>query len=344
MSGGVSVVICCHNSAKRLPETLRHLAAQQVSRETPWEVLLIDNASTDDTAETARRCWPANAPAPLRIVAEPRPGTGNARFRSFSEARYEIISFLDDDNWIVPHWLSLVVDFFHDHPEAAVVGGPSTAVFEISAPPWFSGVAIFHAVGEQHPYSGEITHQPGTLLWTAGMSLRRQDALDLINQGFTFLTCVNSSFARGEDTELCLALRAAGKRLFYDERLAIQHYMPAERLLWPKTVGLMRVIGASSTIIDLYLMALNAPPFDTAPVWKKNWLFQALKTLRRLASMILSHPRDCYFQTEGSPSALHFQKTLGHLSTLWTLCGRFQNLVKSLRGAAWNKGGRRTGT
>src|SRR6185437_5482655 len=65
---GVSVVICTYNGAARLPRTLAHLAAQENTGAIAWEVLVVDNASTDDTAEVARRCWPAHAPAPLRIV------------------------------------------------------------------------------------------------------------------------------------------------------------------------------------------------------------------------------------------------------------------------------------
>ena len=56
---GVSVVICCHNSTERLSPTLAHLAAQQVPDGVDWEVLLIDNMSTDGTADMARSLWPA---------------------------------------------------------------------------------------------------------------------------------------------------------------------------------------------------------------------------------------------------------------------------------------------
>ena len=53
MAEGVSVVICCYNSAERLPRTLTHLAAQRVSEKLPWEVIVIDNASQDKTGEVA---------------------------------------------------------------------------------------------------------------------------------------------------------------------------------------------------------------------------------------------------------------------------------------------------
>ncbi len=337
MSAGVSIVICCHNSAPRLPETLRHLAAQQVPEGIAWEIVIIDNASTDGTAETARRCWPETSPAPLRIVQEPRLGVGNARFRSFSEARHEIISFVDDDNWVGPDWIENVADFFQRHPGASAVGGPSRAAFEATPPKWFSNVSGFYAIGDQHAFAGDITDQPGTLLWTAGMSLRKEKALELTGNGLGFFSCGGSSLPlkTGEDTELCFALRASGGRLHYDPRLVIEHFMPANRLTWPKALRLLRTMGASSVLYDLYLIALDVSPFAARPAWKKGWLFYTLKALRRLAALMLFHPLDCLRRTEGSAHALDFERTTGQLATLRTLCGRYTKMRDRIRHAPW---------
>ncbi len=337
MKGGVSVVICCHNSAKRLPETLRHLSAQQVSRNIPWEILVIDNASTDETAEVARRCWPADSSAPLRVGLEPRLGIGNARFKSFTEAQYEIIGFIDDDNWVAPNWVESVADFFERHPEASAVGGPSRAAFETPPPKWFSLVSPCYAIGDQHRFAGDITDQPGTLLWTAGMSLRKAKALELIENGFHFLACGGSelNLKTGEDTELCFALRASGGHLYYEPKLAIEHFMPADRLTWTKALRLMRTMGNSSVLFDLYQIALGTSHFANRPAWKKSWLFYELKALKQLLLLIIFHPIDCLRQPEGSPAAIAFEKTMGELSTLWALCGRYQKMHEAIRKSAW---------
>lgn len=52
---GVSIVICCYNSASRLPETLQHIAEQEVAANISWEVIVVDNASTDNTQEIAKK-------------------------------------------------------------------------------------------------------------------------------------------------------------------------------------------------------------------------------------------------------------------------------------------------
>jgi glycosyltransferase involved in cell wall biosynthesis len=105
---GVSVAICCHNSETLLPATIAHLRNRCVSRDMKWEVLVIDNASTDKTAMVARKCWGDDGPAPMRVVHGNRLGLSYARERAFNEAKYEIVSFIDDDNWVAPEWIRTV--------------------------------------------------------------------------------------------------------------------------------------------------------------------------------------------------------------------------------------------
>src|ERR1700719_3404911 len=80
---GVSIVVCCFNSASRLSEafaqTLAHLAAQETTAETRWEVIVVDNASTDDTAQVAQKSWPRQLEDSLQVVGEPRLGLSYAR-------------------------------------------------------------------------------------------------------------------------------------------------------------------------------------------------------------------------------------------------------------------------
>src|SRR5207245_9963396 len=71
---GVSVIVCCHNSASRLPATLTHLAGQRCEGRFAWEVILVDNASSDGTARFAQELWPLEAPASIRVVHEARIG------------------------------------------------------------------------------------------------------------------------------------------------------------------------------------------------------------------------------------------------------------------------------
>src|SRR5215472_9609045 len=124
MSLGVSIVICCHNSALLLPETLACLQAQTFSGVRPdCEVIVVDNASTDQTSQAARHHWPSDGPIPLRIVQEPKLGLTAARLRGIAEAQYEFVCFVDDDNRVASDWVESVFRLMSAHPQIGACGG-----------------------------------------------------------------------------------------------------------------------------------------------------------------------------------------------------------------------------
>jgi glycosyltransferase involved in cell wall biosynthesis len=132
---GLSVVICCHNGVSRLATTLDHLKKQE-SPPVPWEVLVIDNASTDGTAEFARSHW-QNGPAPLRVINEARLGVRYARERGYLEASYEFLGFVDDDNWVASDWVRTAYGIISSESGLGAVGSIRNAACEVSSPAWF---------------------------------------------------------------------------------------------------------------------------------------------------------------------------------------------------------------
>ena len=97
----LSVIICCYNSENRLPETLKHIAKQNIKEGIKWEVVIIDNNSSDNTSNTAKSEWDKHKTnIPLRIITEPKQGLIFAREKGVNEATYDILIFSDDDNWL----------------------------------------------------------------------------------------------------------------------------------------------------------------------------------------------------------------------------------------------------
>jgi glycosyltransferase involved in cell wall biosynthesis len=100
---GLSVIICSHNGVSRLQTTLAHLKVQEPPARR-WEVVLVDNSSTDNSAEVARSCS-QDGPAPLRIVEEARLGVRFARELGLAKANCAFLGFVDDDNWVASDWV-----------------------------------------------------------------------------------------------------------------------------------------------------------------------------------------------------------------------------------------------
>lgn len=131
----VTVVICTRNRARQLDAVLTSATRMHVPPGLRWEFLLIDNGSTDGTADVARGYA---GRLPMRVVTEPVPGLSNARNRAVREARGRYMCWTDDDVRIGTGWLAAYVDAFARHPEAAVFGGRVVPVLEGGeAPDWF---------------------------------------------------------------------------------------------------------------------------------------------------------------------------------------------------------------
>jgi len=101
----LSVVICTHNRATKLTSVLEHLQSLVAPGDTSWEIVVVDNGSTDNTPAVIAAVA-ARAGVPVRYVYEGRPGSGAARNAGISESTGEIVAFTDDDIFPAVDWRS----------------------------------------------------------------------------------------------------------------------------------------------------------------------------------------------------------------------------------------------
>ncbi len=347
---GVSIVICCHNSAQELPKTLEHLALQKVTDELLWEVLIIDNASKDDTANIAHACWPESSLAPLRVVHEPRLGLINARYRALAEAKYEVISFIDDDNWVCSNWVQTASLVMSQHPEVGACGGNNLPEFDEEKPAWFDLSPRSYAVGPQGPEEGgDITWSRGRLVG-AGLTIRKLAWQKLVDDGFQSLLvgCKGKALNRGEDTELAFALVLAGWRLWYEPHLILRHHLPTERLEWSYLRRLRRNGGKATIGFDPYRFALEEiGPENQISFWwtvargyqqasnQTSWSLQALSVLKGL----IRNPRKLVISLltsmEGDPDVLRIEMKIGRLLELFNSRKVYATSIEDIRDGAW---------
>src|SRR5690349_19472505 len=122
----VSIITPAYNAAGYLDETLRSIRAQTVS---DWELLLVDDGSTDATLRIARTA--AARDRRVRVIATPNQGQSLARNLAMREARGRLFALLDSDDLWLPHYLEAQIAVLEQHPDIAVVsanvryrGGP----------------------------------------------------------------------------------------------------------------------------------------------------------------------------------------------------------------------------
>jgi glycosyltransferase involved in cell wall biosynthesis len=330
---GLSVIIVCHNGAPRLPATLSHLKTQE-SSPVPWEVLLIDNCSTDGTAEVACSCW-QNGSAPIRIVRESRLGVRYARERGLSEAKYTFLGFVDDDNWVAPDWVRMAYEIISSDSRLAAVGSVREPACELPPPSWFDNFHPVYAVLTERDL--EQMPQPLNFLPTAGLCIRKKAWEELVQRGFRFLLSgsVGNKPVGGEDTELTLALHLAGWKLQIDPRLRLQHFMPSQRLQWPYLRKLVRNYGASHVLLDPYSeYSLSLRPGFRR--WlSERWWYQLGRSLIRIANRPGAVMAAVSSGGEGNNEVIDVEQQFGRVLGLLRLKGRYGALRSEVREGPW---------
>lgn len=256
----ISIILCCYNSVQKLPQTLEHLAKQKISENIKYEVILVDNSSTDKTGEFASLYWKSlSCNAMMTIVYESKPGLIYARIKGLKSSKGEIIIFCDDDNWLEENYILLAYNFMKKNPNVGVLGGMGECITEneISLPEWWNENENYsnYAVGKQLKYSGKANSRG--YIWGAGMVTRREILEKVFDERFPFLMTGRSGnlVLSGEDSEICSRVRILGYDLFYNENLKYKHFMTANRL----TEEYLRyLLSGFENVVDMQLEYKNA--------------------------------------------------------------------------------------
>lgn len=240
LQAGVSVIICCYNSASRIGVTIKHIALQKVPELIPWEVILVDNNSTDDTRIKAIEEWEQHqVPVSIKIITEPKAGLIYARQKGISEAKYDLLLFCDDDNWLEENYIRYAQEIMNSNKSVAILGGTSDGEFESEKPLWFNTFQNAYAIGKPLKQSGIANNR--TYIAGAGMVVRKQlfELLDKL-QFIPLLTGrKGSELLSGEDSEISLLALFLGYDLYYDERLKFTHFITEKRLSWKYCVSML---------------------------------------------------------------------------------------------------------
>jgi len=228
----VSVLICTWNRATLLAETLASVAAMNVPTGLRWEVVVVDNNSTDDTRHVVDGLAPSYR-APLRYFFEPQQGKSAAMNAGLAASAGSIIAFADDDVRVGREWLTSLVAAFRDHPEIAYVGGPVDPIWEAPCPPWFERTdKVLWGTLAILDYGPEafVFEERQKIPLGANFAIRRS----LVNRIGNFDPTLGRSsgpvLLGQELPEFFARVRRVDLRGLYLPAMRVQHHVPARRL------------------------------------------------------------------------------------------------------------------
>jgi glycosyltransferase involved in cell wall biosynthesis len=165
----VSVVICTRNRARSLARALSSIAAAEHPK-APWEVLVVDNGSTDETPITIASFEDR---LPIRRVDAPIPGLSNARNQGVEAAKGQYFVWTDDDVVVDRSWLTAYVAAFEAQPEAAVFAGQIIPELEAPITNWFeAGLPLLGSLTARREFTEVLRLTEALLPYGANFAVR----------------------------------------------------------------------------------------------------------------------------------------------------------------------------
>jgi glycosyltransferase involved in cell wall biosynthesis len=319
---GISVVICTHNPrGDYLRRVLDALKAQTLPKE-EWELLLIDNASTEKLAGIWDLSWHPRG----RTIREDEVGLTPARLRGIKESTGELLVFVDDDNVLAADYLANGLNLAAQWPMLGAFGASIAGEFEIPPPDWLAPYLECLAIRElDRDYWCNLGGLSAALPCGAGLCVRRQIADDYLQKASksAFRKMLDRSgvnLSSGGDSDLAECAVDAGMGTGRFTALKLLHLIPKRRLTEDYIVRLYAGLAASEEMLSfLRPKPGHSPPqgwegevrflinFLKASGIRKKILresHKARKQARRLISTFPSPPCDHYAEKKDSSNAL----------------------------------------
>ena len=271
---GFSIIICSYNGANKIKEAVKYLKCLEVNG-FDFEIIIVDNNSTDDTYVTAQALSVEHSEIKILVVKEQKSGKPNAMFTGFNMASYKYLLVCDDDNWLYENYLTVAFQLLDQNDRIGILGGRGVIEAKQELPVWFPLLENAWAIGRQALMSGEVLGRPSAV-WGAGMVIRKDAWNALLSKGLTtFLTGrkMKSLAMAGEDTELCILVKALGYKIYFEESMIYLHDIPNERLTWKNLLNLWEGFSRSQVYFNLYetiFFDLDLNQKDYRLLWRKE--------------------------------------------------------------------------
>lgn len=221
----ISVIVCTYNRERYIVRCIERLT-DTACRD--YEVLVVDNNSTDGTAELVQAFLKDRPELPVRYFFEPAQGLSNARNRGMKEAKGDVFVFLDDDAFVAGDYLSSIEAFLKKYPEVAAFGGPIEPLFEECPRPkwlchWSMGWVSAYDMGRK------VREFGGKAFPFGGNSGVSREIVEKVGQFNPELGRKGGNMDAGEEKDFYKRIRSLGGKILYCPEMRIRHVITANR-------------------------------------------------------------------------------------------------------------------
>jgi len=220
----VTAIICTRNRERFILACVESLLQQQADPES-YEILVVNNGSTDGTGEILK---PLAERGAIRVIDEPVAGLSRARNTGWLHALGEYVGYIDDDAVADPTWIGAALEVFQTvKPRPGWVGGPIQLTWETARPAWVDDEL---AVPLGYLYWGNLP-RPLTRAERlgGGNGFFPRAVLDKLDGFDERLGRGAIGLLSGEETQLQYRIEQAGLELYYHPKICIHHFVGRER-------------------------------------------------------------------------------------------------------------------
>lgn len=224
----LSLVVATYNRSESLIRALESVVGQTTPAQ-QWECIVVNNNSTDDTAERFDAFAQSHTGFNLRMIMEPNQGLSFARNRGISESRGRYVAIIDDDERISPDFIAAYISLFDSTPDAVAAGGPIVAEYPSGCPRWMSPFTERPIANTMH-FGDQVCEFPAGRVPGGGNMALRRDAVRRYGVFDTSLGYVGEKLVGGEECDLFERLQIAQAKYYYVPKAVMYHIIPAEKL------------------------------------------------------------------------------------------------------------------
>lgn len=227
----VTIAICTRNRAALLRDTLNSLLEMNIDEDCSFDVLVVDNNSTDDTRKVVET-FLSRLRGRLTYHVERNIGLSFARNTAISIARGNVIAFTDDDIFFDPNWLRSVLRCFAKYPSADCIAGRVVPIYGAGRPEWLGTephwLFIEGLYGATPFGDSERALTRDDYLVGANMAFRKR-MFEQLKPFSTSMGRRGKSLLSKEETELYLRMNKAGVLSVYCPGAQVLHRISNDR-------------------------------------------------------------------------------------------------------------------
>jgi glycosyltransferase involved in cell wall biosynthesis len=241
----LTLIICTYNREKYIYNVLKSIAANNFPT-TQYEIVIVDNNSTDATARECARFHADSPNVDYHYCVEKNQGLSYARNRGIAEASGDVIIYVDDDATVNTGYLQAYYDFFAHNPNAWAAGGPVIPVYESEKPKWLSHFT--KALLTAYFYKGKKIKAFKSGFPRGGNAAYRKETFDKTGLFNVDLGRKGGNLMGAEEKDIFDKMRAASLRVYYLPGAVLYHIIPPAKLTTDYFNTLTVAIGRSEQL------------------------------------------------------------------------------------------------